>query len=80
MDYNTVIDLSNTEACFDLMDSVDADDELSGAGMNMEGEETTAIVNREYIKVATFQHNHRIRVNVLWRDGNREQYFEGTWE
>ena len=80
MDYNTAIDLSNTDACFDLMDSVTEDDELSGAGINMSGEETIAIVNSEYIKVTTFQHNHHIHVNVLWRDGNREQYFEGTWE
>lgn len=45
MDYNTAIDLSNTTVCFDLMDSVDAGDELSGAGINMDGEETMAIVN-----------------------------------
>lgn len=80
MNYNTAIDLQDTKACFELMDSLAADDELSGAGVNMEGEETTAIVSPEYIKIHTFQHNHRIRVNVLWRDGDREQYFEGTWE
>lgn len=45
MDYNTAIDLSNTTACFGLMDSIDADDELSGAGINIGREETTAIVN-----------------------------------
>lgn len=38
----------------------------------------TAIESPEYTKIHTSQHNHRIRVNVLWRDDNREQYFEGT--
>ena len=61
------------------MDSVDAD-EPSRAGISIGGGETTAIVNRECIKVATFQHSHLIHVNVFWRDGNREQYFEGTCE
>ena len=45
MDYNTAIDLSNTTACFGPMGSIYADDDLSGAGINMDGEETMAIVN-----------------------------------
>lgn len=33
MDYNTAIDLNDIEAYFELVDSLAADDELSGSGM-----------------------------------------------
>lgn len=44
-------------------------------GKNNLGEITWASINKDSITIYTAQNNNRTRVNVLWRDRTREEYF-----
>lgn len=49
-------------------------------GMNTEAERTTISIFREKIICMTYQHNGWVRKNTYWRDGTREETFDGRWK
>ena len=49
-------------------------------GVNTEFEETTISIFPEKIIYVTYQHNGWVRKNVYWRDGTREELFDGRWK
>lgn len=49
-------------------------------GENENLEETMISVCKERIDVVTFQHNGWTRRDVYWRDGTREELYEGKWK
>lgn len=48
-------------------------------GKNENGEDVTLSVNEYNITVQTFQSNHWIRENVVYRDGSTDELFNGRW-
>lgn len=50
------------------------------AGDNENMEEVMISVAKDRIDVVTFQSNGWTRRNVYWRDGTREELFEGKWK
>lgn len=49
-------------------------------GANTDLEETTISIFREKIVYVTYQHNGWVRKNIYWRDGTREETFDGRWK
>lgn len=49
-------------------------------GDNENLEEVMVSVAKDRIDVVTFQNNGWTRRNVYWRDGTREELFEGKWK
>lgn len=48
-------------------------------GMNENMEQVSISIAKERIDVVTYQHNGWTRRNVYWRDGTREELYEGKW-
>lgn len=48
-------------------------------GVNENGEDTQISISRDCIRVTTMQHNGWVRKNTYWRDGTREETFDGRW-
>lgn len=46
-------------------------------GVNADFERTTISIFQEKIICETYQHNGWVRKNIYWRDGTREELFEG---
>lgn len=63
----------------ELMDEYGDSDFLIDA-INENSEEVEISIFKERINTVTFQHNGWIRKNVYWRDGTREELFEGKWK
>ena len=53
---------------------------LAQMGVNTEFEETTISIFPEKIVYVTYQHNGWKRKNIYWRDGTREEMFDGRWK
>lgn len=49
-------------------------------GENTEGEMTTTSIFEDRIVMETYQKNHWVRRNILYRDGTCEELFDGKWE
>ena len=49
-------------------------------GRNENGEDTCLSVCRDKITVRTHQYNGWVRINTYWRDGTREETFDGRWK
>lgn len=49
-------------------------------GVNTELEDTTISIFSEKIIYVTYQHNGWVRKNIYWRDGTREEMFDGRWK
>lgn len=49
-------------------------------GVNTKFEETTISIYPEKIIYVTYQHNGWVRRNTYWRDGTREETFDGRWK
>lgn len=62
-----------------LMDKYGNSDTMFFGG-NTEFEETTISIFQEKIVYVTYQHNGWVRKNVYWRDGTREELFDGKWK
>ena len=59
-----------------LMDTYGDSDTLY-PGTNEEGETVHISIFHDKIVTVTFQKNRWIRKNIYWRDGTREELFEG---
>lgn len=55
------------------------DDDCMHIGRNENGESVHMSVSHDRIDVVTMQANGWVRRNVYWRDGTREELFEGKW-
>lgn len=73
------VDPSDLEGLRKLMDE-HGDSEFPFSGRNEQMEEVTISIAKDRIDVVTFQHNGWTRRNVYWRDGTREELFEGKWK
>lgn len=49
-------------------------------GTNEDTEQVSISIAKDRIDVVTFQDNGWTRRNVYWRDGTREELFEGKWK
>lgn len=78
MDEFLMIDFSNRHQLGELMDrSEDFPYMLSAS--NSDGETQQISINCDNIIVNTLQNNGWVRANVYWRDGTREELFDGKW-
>ena len=48
--------------------------------MDENGEDTCLSVCHDKITVKTHQYNGWVRINTYWRDGTREETFDGRWK
>ena len=62
-----------------LMDEL-GDSKTLYAGVNVHYEDVNISVFNDMIVVVTFQSNGWVRKNVYWRDGTREELYEGKWK
>ena len=61
-----------------LMDQYGEHDGLH-VGKNENDETVHITIYSDMIAVTTFQHNSWTRKNIYYRDGTREELFEGKW-
>ena len=73
------VDPSDYDGLRQIMDEY-GDSEVSFSGDNENLEEVMISVANDRIDVGTFQSNGWTRRNVYWRDGTREELFEGKWK
>lgn len=78
MNKTITFDPMDFESIKKIMDE-HGDSNMMYPGINANGEETwiSPYVNR--VVVTTFQENGWTRVNTYWRDGTREETFDGKW-
>lgn len=62
-----------------LMDKY-GDDPRTFMGSNERMEDTASSIFKDHISVRTFQNNGWVRRNIYWRDGTREELYEGRWD
>ncbi len=76
---NFVFNPSDYESMIELMDEKgDSGTMFNGSNENME--DTTISISHDKINCVTFQNNGRVRRNTYWRDGTREETFDGRWD
>ena len=63
----------------ELMDKY-GDSDTMFMGVNTEFEETEISIFPDKIVYVTYQHNGWVRKNIYWRDGTREEMFDGRWK
>lgn len=73
------VDPSDHNGLRRIMDEYGSSD-IPFAGDNENMEEVMISVAKDRIDVVTFQSNGWTRRNVYWRDGTREELFEGKWK
>lgn len=73
------VDPSDHDSLHRIMDEHGGSD-IPFAGDNENMEEVMISVAKDRIDVVTFQSNGWTRRNVYWRDGTREELFEGKWK
>lgn len=71
-------DPSDFEAMRNLMDEKGNSNTMF-LGVNKNMEDTTVSISPDKIIYVTFQSNGWVRKNVYWRDGTREELFDGKW-
>ena len=77
---NTIrIDFSDRKSMYRLMDELHETDTML-MGESDDGEMTLTSIYKDKIIHTTYQNNHWIRVNILHRDGDIEELFDGKWE
>lgn len=74
-----MVDPSDYDGLRRIMDE-HGDIEVPFFGDNENLEEVMVSVAKDRIDVVTYQHNGWTRRNVYWRDGTREELFEGKWK
>ena len=74
-----VFDPTDLKAMCKLMDEY-GDSDTMFTGTNTELEDTTISIFHDRIVYVTFQSNGWVRKNVYWRDGTREELFDGRWK
>ena len=78
-DLTFTFDPTDLGAMCALMDEYGHSDTMF-MGVNTEFEETTISIFPEKIVYVTYQHNGWTRKNIYWRDGTREELFDGRWK
>lgn len=77
---NTIkIDFQDLPAMRKVMDEYHTTETML-FGENTEGEMTTTSIFEDKIVVVTYQNNHWVRKNTLYRDGSMDEMFDGKWE
>ena len=71
-------DSSDLDGMRKLMDE-HGDSKFPFSGTNEQMEQISISIAKDRIDVVTYQDNGWIRRNVYWRDGAREELFEGKW-
>lgn len=73
------VDPTDLEGLRKIMDE-HGDSKFPFFGDNEQLEEVMISVAKERIDVTTYQHNGWVRRDVYWRDGTREELYEGKWK
>jgi rhamnose utilization protein RhaD (predicted bifunctional aldolase and dehydrogenase) len=73
------IDFSNLKAMCEVMDKYHATDTML-VGESDNGERTLTSIFEDHIVHVTYQNNGWVRMNVLHRDGEIEEIFDGKWK
>ena len=73
------LDPSDLDGMRKLMDE-HGDSKFPFSGTNEDMEQVSISIAKDRIDVVTYQDNGWIRRNVYWRDGTREELFEGKWQ
>ena len=73
-----VFDPRDLKAMCRLMDMYGDSEEMK-FGVNENGEDTTISIFPDKIVTTTAQLNGWTRKNIYWRDGTREETFDGKW-
>ena len=73
------IDFSDRKAMYELMDKYHTTETML-TGESDEGELTLTSIFQDRIVHVTYQNNGWVRVNILYRDGEQEELFDGKWE
>lgn len=79
VDLTFTFDPTDLGAMRALMDKYGKSDTMF-MGVNTEMEETTISIFPEQIVYVTYQRNGWVRKNIFWRDGTREETFDGRWK
>lgn len=78
-DLTITFDPADLSAMCTLMDEHGNSDTMF-VGSNTKLEQTTISILPEKIVYVTYQHNGWVRKNIYWRDGTREEMFDGKWK
>lgn len=78
-DLTFTFDPTDLDAMRGLMDEYGNSDTMF-MGVNTELEDTTISIFPEKIVYVTYQRNGWTRKNIYWRDGTREEMFDGRWK
>ena len=73
------VDPSDQAGMIKLMDK-HGDSKTAFNGSDEEGNDTLISIYHDRIIILTFQSNGWIRKNNYWRDGTREELYEGRWD
>lgn len=79
MNLTFAFDPADLRSMCELMDKY-GESEMMFLGVNTNGEDTTISIATENIVYVTYQHNGWVRKNIYWRDGTREETFDGRWK
>lgn len=72
------IDFYDVPAMVKIMDNYHST-KIMLFGKNDDGEMTTTSIFKDKIVVVTYQNNHWVRINTLYRDSSIEETFDGKW-
>lgn len=78
-DLTFTFDPNDLGSMCELMDKYGGSDTMF-MGVNTEFEETEISIFPDKIVYVTYQHNGWVRKNIYWRDGTREEMFDGRWK
>lgn len=79
MNLTFTFDPTDLRSMCELMDKY-GESETMFLGVNTNGEDTTISIATKNIVYVTYQHNGWVRKNIYWRDGTREETFDGRWK
>jgi hypothetical protein len=78
MNNHITFDPTSLKSMIALMDEHGNSDTLY-PGRNEYGERTTLSISHDSITCVTYQENHWVRMNIYWRDGTKEELYDGKW-
>ena len=78
MEQHIQFDPTDLDGMLALMDEY-GESETLFAGENEDGERTDISIFKEKIMCSTMQQNGWVRRNIYWRDGTREEFYDGRW-
>ena len=67
------------EGMLELMDKY-GDSNVTFTGTNVKEQNVEFSIFKDKIVEVTYQSNGRVRENVYWRDGTREELYRGRWK